>query len=282
MPPEGLAQTVLAPGIVVGAGHQLALIAGPCVIESPDHLHHMAGLLREIAGEFGIPLVFKASFDKANRSSRDSFRGPGLRTGLEALAAVKEQLALPVLTDVHEPHQAAPAAAVVDVLQVPAFLCRQTDLLVACARTGAAVNIKKGQFVAPHDIGHAVAKVRAEGNDRVTLTERGACFGYNNLVVDLRGLPVMRRLAPVVFDVTHSLQLPGGLGHATAGAREFALPLARGAVAAGVDALFVEVHDRPEQALSDATTQLSPAELRELLRQVLAVRAALATLGAQA
>lgn len=279
---ETAATARLAPSLTVGAGCPLALIAGPCVIESPEHLLHMAGLLREIAGEFAVPLVFKASFDKANRSSRDSFRGPGLEAGLAALAAVKERLALPVLTDVHEVHQAAPAAAVVDVLQVPAFLCRQTDLLVACARTGAAVNIKKGQFVAPHDIGHAVAKVRAEGNDRVTLTERGASFGYNNLVVDLRGLPVMRRFAPVVFDVTHSLQLPGGLGHATAGAREFALPLARGAVAAGVDALFVEVHDRPEQALSDATTQLSPAELRELLRQVLAVRAALDALGGQA
>jgi 2-dehydro-3-deoxyphosphooctonate aldolase (KDO 8-P synthase) len=258
----------------VGAGHPLAIIAGPCVIEAPEQVLELARQLKSEAGAFGVPLVFKASFDKANRSSLESFRGPGLRDGLAALAAVKADTGLPLLTDVHEPAQAEAAAEVVDVLQVPAFLCRQTDLLLACGRSGRAVNIKKGQFMAPHDMGLAVAKVRSTGNYDVTLTERGVSFGYNNLVVDMRGLPIMRRLAPVVFDVTHSLQLPGGLGHATGGARQYHLHLARAAVAAGVDALFVEVHADPPRALSDAATQLSLAEFRTLLTHVLAVRRA--------
>ena len=276
---ELAAPVSLAPGVEVGPGRPPVFVAGPCVIESTEHVVRMAGRLREIAGELGIALVFKASFDKANRSSLDSYRGPGLDEGLAALAEVRHATGLPLLTDVHAPEQAARAAAVVDVLQVPAFLCRQTDLLLACGRTGRAVNVKKGQFVAPHDIGHAVAKVRSTGNRAVTLTERGASFGYNNLVVDLRGLPVMRRVAPLFIDVTHSLQLPGGLGHATAGAREYHLELARGAVAAGVDGVFAEVHDDPAHALSDPTTQLTVAEFRTLVRHVLAVRRAVDSLG---
>lgn len=269
----------LAPSLAVGAGHPLAVIAGPCVIESAEHVVSLASSLKHEAAAFGVPLVYKASFDKANRSALESFRGPGLRDGLAALAAVKRDTGLPLLTDVHEPAQAEAAAEVVDVLQVPAFLCRQTDLLLACGRTGRAVNIKKGQFMAPHDMGNAVAKVRSTGNHEVTLTERGVSFGYNNLVVDMRAFPMMRRVAPVVFDVTHSLQLPGGLGHATGGAREYHLHLARAAVAAGVDALFVEVHPDPPHALSDASTQLSLPEFRTLLAHVSAVRAAFDSLG---
>ena len=277
---ETAAPVTLAPGVAVGSGLPLAFIAGPCVIESPEHVMHMAALLKSIAAELGAPLVFKASFDKANRSSLASYRGPGLATGLAALAEVKRATGLPILTDVHEPAQAAEAAAVADVLQVPAFLCRQTDLLVACGATGKPVNVKKGQFMAPHDMGHVADKVRSTGNRAVTLTERGSAFGYNNLVVDLRSLAVMRRFAPVVFDVTHSLQLPGGLGNATGGVREFALQLARGAVAAGVDAVFVEVHDDPPRALSDASTQLSPTEFRALVSQALAIRKACDDVGA--
>jgi len=257
---------------VIGPGRPLAFIAGPCVIESREQTLRIATLLRAAAEELGIPLVFKASFDKANRSSLASYRGPGLAAGLEILAAVRAETGLPLLTDVHEPAQAEAAARIVDVLQVPAFLCRQTDLLLACGATGKAVNVKKGQFVAPQDMGNVADKVRSTGNRRVTLTERGATFGYNNLVVDLRAFPIMRRFAPVVFDVTHSLQLPGGLGHATGGAKEFHLELARGAVAAGVDAVFAEVHDNPDAALSDATTQLTPGELRTLIRQAMAIR----------
>jgi 2-dehydro-3-deoxyphosphooctonate aldolase (KDO 8-P synthase) len=265
---------VLAPGVSLGVGHPLAFIAGPCVIETPEHALRVASLLKEVAAEFAIPLVFKVSFDKANRSAIESYRGPGIEEGLEVLAEIRRATGLPVLTDVHEPEQAAAAAEVVDVLQVPAFLCRQTDLLLACGRAGKPVNVKKGQFMAPHDMANVVAKVRSTGNNAVTLTERGSSFGYNNLVVDLRSLAIMRRFAPVVFDVTHSLQLPGGLGHATGGAKEFHLHLARGAVAAGVDGIFVEVHDDPPHALSDASTQLSPAEFRVLVRQVLAIRRA--------
>ena len=264
----------LAPGIAIGPGQPLVFIAGPCVIESREQTLRLAALLRDLAERYGLCLIFKASFDKANRSSLDSFRGPGLERGLDTLAAVKQATGLPLLTDVHEAAQAAAAAEVVDVLQVPAFLCRQTDLLAACGATGKAVNIKKGQFMAPHDMSNAVEKVCATGNRRVTLTERGSSFGYNNLVVDLRSLAIMRRFAPVVFDVTHSLQLPGGLGHATGGAKEFHLELARGAVAAGVDGVFVEVHEQPARARSDAATQLAPGEFQTLVEQVLAIRAA--------
>lgn len=262
--------------LVIGENQPLAFIAGPCVLESLQLALDTAGALAEMAKEYGIPLIFKSSFDKANRSSLASFRGPGLETGLSWLAEVKKATGLPVLTDVHEPWQAEPAAEVVDVLQVPAFLCRQTDLILACARTGKAVNVKKGQFMAPDDMKNAVQKVTSTGNTAVTLTERGSSFGYHNLVVDLRSLAIMRQFAPVIFDVTHSLQLPGGLGHATAGEKQFFLHLARGAVACGIDGLFAEVHPQPEKALSDPTTQLSLPEFRKLIEQALAVRAAVA------
>lgn len=261
----------LTPFISIGGGSRPVYIAGPCVIESLDQCLTVAGRLAEIASRLRLPLMFKASFDKANRSSVNSFRGPGLKEGLEILGRVKDETGLAVVTDVHLPEQAPVAAEVVDVLQVPAFLCRQTDLLVACGETGLPVNVKKGQFLAAEDMGNAVAKVASTGNSRVMLTERGSTFGYHNLVVDMRGLPVMRTLGPVIFDVTHSLQLPGGLGHATAGAKEFHPYLARSAAAAGVDGFFIEVHSDPENALSDATTQLSIGEFEALVPQLEAV-----------
>jgi len=264
---------ILAEGITIGGDARPVYIAGPCVIESRDFVVDVAGKVREIAGRHGVPLVFKASFDKANRSSESSFRGPGEEAGLEALAEVKRATGMPVITDVHHPEQAARAAEVVDALQVPAFLCRQTDLLHACGETGLPVNVKKGQFLAPEDMANAVDKVKATGNERVVLTERGSTFGYHNLVVDMRGLPTMRGFAPVVFDCTHSLQLPGGLGHATGGAREFHPYLARAAAGAGVDGFFIEVHPNPPEALSDATTQLSFDEFDRLLGQLEAVSA---------
>ncbi len=263
----------LAPGLRIGGGRPV-YIAGPCVVESDELVFEVAERLAAIASRRGVPLLFKSSFDKANRSSISSFRGPGLDAGLRTLAAVKERTGLPVLTDVHLPEQAAIAAQVADVLQVPAFLCRQTDLLVACGRTGAAVNIKKGQFMAPEDMVNAVDKVRSTGSERVTVTERGSSFGYHNLVVDMRALPIMRRFAPVLFDVTHSLQLPGGLGHATGGARQFHRHLARAAAGAGVDGFFVEVHPDPSRALSDATTQLDLEEFDRLVAELEAVSAA--------
>jgi 2-dehydro-3-deoxyphosphooctonate aldolase (KDO 8-P synthase) len=261
----------LAEGITIGGGSRPVYIAGPCVIESHDFVIDVAGRVREIADHHGVPLVFKASFDKANRSSESSFRGPGEEEGLEALAEVKRATGLPVITDIHHPEQAARAAEVVDVLQVPAFLCRQTDLLHACGETGLPVNVKKGQFLAPEDMANAVDKIAATGNEKVVLTERGSTFGYHNLVVDMRGFPTMRRFAPVVFDATHSLQLPGGLGHATGGAREFHPFLARAAAGAGVDGFFIEVHPNPPEALSDATTQLSFDELDRLIGQLEAI-----------
>jgi 2-dehydro-3-deoxyphosphooctonate aldolase (KDO 8-P synthase) len=261
----------LVEGISVGGGLRPVYLAGPCVVESRQFAVDVAGRVGEIAARHGVPVVFKASYDKANRSSETSFRGPGVAEGLEALAEVKKATGLPVITDVHHPEQAAEAAEVVDVLQVPAFLCRQTDLLHACGSTGLPVNIKKGQFLAPEDTANAVEKVKATGNNRAMLTERGSSFGYHNLVVDMRGLPVMRGFAPVIFDCTHSLQLPGGLGHATGGAREFHPYLARAAAAAGVDGFFIEVHPDPPKALSDATTQLSFEEFDRLLGQLEAV-----------
>ena len=235
-----------------GQGQGLTLIAGPCVIESEEHIHRMARLIRQAVGEF----VFKASFDKANRTSIHAYRGPGLKEGLRILAGVKAE-GFPILTDIHEPAQAEPAAEVADILQIPAYLCRQTDLLVAAGRTGRIVNVKKGQFVAPHDIYRAADKVASTGNRQVILTERGSSFGYNNLVVDMRGLKIMRDAGwPVVFDATHSVQLPGGAGDASGGQPQFIETLARAAVAAGVDGVFVEVHDAPEKALSDGTNSL--------------------------
>jgi 2-dehydro-3-deoxyphosphooctonate aldolase (KDO 8-P synthase) len=264
----------LAEGVRIGGGARPVYIAGPCVIESRDFVLEVAGTVQEIAERHGVPLVFKASFDKANRSAESSFRGPGAEAGLEALAEVKRATGMPVITDVHHPEQAARAAEFVDVLQVPAFLCRQTDLLHACGETGLPVNVKKGQFLAPEDMANAVEKIAATGNERVVLTERGSTFGYHNLVVDMRGLPTMRGFAPVVFDATHSLQLPGGLGHATGGAREFHSYLARAAAGAGVDGFFIEVHPNPPEALSDATTQLSFDEFERLIGQLEAVSAA--------
>jgi 2-dehydro-3-deoxyphosphooctonate aldolase (KDO 8-P synthase) len=263
----------LAEGITIGGGARPVYITGPCVIESRDFVVDVAGTVKEIAGRHGVPVIFKASFDKANRSAESSFRGPGEQQGLEALAEVKRATGMPVITDVHHPEQAARAAEVVDVLQVPAFLCRQTDLLHACGETGLPVNVKKGQFLAPEDMANAVEKIAATGNERVVLTERGSTFGYHNLVVDMRGLPTMRSFAPVVFDATHSLQLPGGLGHATGGAREFHSYLARAAAGAGVDGFFIEVHPNPPEALSDATTQLAFDELDRLIGQLEAVSA---------
>jgi len=261
----------LTSSISIGGSVRPVYIAGPCVIETLEQCLAVAGRLAEIAARLGLPLLFKASFDKANRSSVTSYRGPGLDAGLEILSRIKAETGLPLVTDVHQPEQAAVAAEVVDVLQVPAFLCRQTDLLVACGETNLPVNVKKGQFLAAEDMGNAVEKVASTGNNRITLTERGSTFGYHNLVVDMRGLPVMRTMAPVIFDVTHSLQLPGGLGHATAGAREFHPYLARAAAAAGVDGFFIEVHPDPENALSDATTQLSIEEFSNLVPQLEAV-----------
>jgi len=264
----------IAPGIAIGGGSRPVYIAGPCVIESESATLEVARQLAAIAARRGVPLVFKASFDKANRSSLSSYRGPGIEAGLAILRRVKAETGLPVLTDVHEPGQVERAAAVADVLQVPAFLCRQTDLLLACGGSGAAINVKKGQFMAPEDMANAVDKVRSTGNQRVTVTERGASFGYHNLVVDVRAFPMIRRFAPVVFDVTHSLQLPGGLGHSTGGAREFYPYLARAAAAAGVDGFFVEVHPSPRDALSDPSTQLAPEEFDQLIGQLEAVSAA--------
>ena len=236
----------------LGRGKALALLAGPCVIESEEHGHFLAGEIRKVEAKF----VFKASFDKANRSSGSSYRGPGLREGVRILAGLRRE-GYPVLTDIHEPAQAEVAAEGADILQIPAFLCRQTDLLVAAGRTGRTVNIKKGQFVAPHDIRNAAEKVAATGNNKIVLTERGSTFGYNNLVVDMRGLQIMRDFGwPVVFDATHSVQLPGGLGSASGGQPQFIPTLARAAVAAGVDGVFVEVHEAPERALSDGPNAL--------------------------
>ena len=259
----------------VGGGHPLALIAGPCVIESHSHAVDLALALKEIAAACDTPLVFKASFDKANRTSGTSFRGPGLESGLRTLAEVKARTGLPILTDIHEPFQAARAAEVVDVIQIPAFLSRQTDLLVAAAQTGKVVNVKKGQFLAPRDMRHVVAKIAAAGNQSILVTERGVSFGYNNLVVDVRSFPMLRELGyPVVFDVTHSLQLPGAGDGVTAGLAEYIEPLASAGVAAGVDAVFMEVHEDPARARSDAANALRLDKLEALLRKLKRIEAA--------
>jgi 2-dehydro-3-deoxyphosphooctonate aldolase (KDO 8-P synthase) len=264
----------LAPGIVIG-GDALPVLAGPCVIESEELVLETAHALASMAERLGIGLVFKSSFDKANRSALGSFRGPGLEEGLRVLRLVKEETGLPVITDVHEPEQCAPAAEVCDVLQIPAFLCRQTDLVVAAARTGRAVNIKKGQFMAPDDMRKIVDKARSAGNDKVTVTERGASFGYHNLVVDMRSFALMQDEGiPVIYDITHSLQLPGG-GTESGGQRRFAEPLARAAIAAGADGVFLEIHPDPERALSDSAVQLGPERAEALLRSLLGVRKAL-------
>jgi 2-dehydro-3-deoxyphosphooctonate aldolase (KDO 8-P synthase) len=257
----------------VGAGN-LFLIAGPCVIESEAHARRMAEAIQRIASDLGVPYIFKASYDKANRTSVKSFRGPGLAEGVRILGRVARDTGLPVLTDVHEPAHCEIAAEAVDVLQIPAFLCRQTDLLVAAGKTGRAVNIKKGQFVAPWDMAHPVEKVRSTGNERVFLTERGSTFGYNTLVVDFRSLPVMRRLAPVVFDGTHSVQQPSAADGVSGGQPEFIPTLARAAVAAGVDGIFLEVHDDPANAKSDGANALRLDLLKPLLETLLAIESA--------
>lgn len=252
------------------------LIAGPCVIESREHVRFMASELKKITSEFGVAFVFKASFDKANRSSIQSFRGVGITDGLKILGEVRKEIGVPVLTDIHESAQADPAGKVVDILQIPAFLCRQTDLIVAAAKTGRIVNVKKGQFLAPWEMKNVVDKAREAGSDRLMLTERGASFGYNNLVVDFRSFPIMKGFGcPVIFDVTHSLQLPGGQGQSSGGQPQFIPHLARAGVAAGVDGLFMEVHDNPAKALSDGPNALDLALLKPLLRQLVKLRAAL-------
>jgi 2-dehydro-3-deoxyphosphooctonate aldolase (KDO 8-P synthase) len=257
---------------VFAATRPFALIAGPCVIESRDSVLRHAERLRDLARELGVPYVFKASFDKANRTSRDGFRGPGLDEGLAILAEARRELGVPVLTDVHEAGQVAAVAAVVDVLQTPAFLCRQTDFLVAVAAAGKPVNVKKGQFLSPAEMEHVIAKTSAGGNHQILVTERGASFGYNNLVVDMRSLAIMARFGyPVVFDATHSVQLPGGAGTASGGQREFVPTLARAAVAAGVAGVFMEVHEDPERARSDGPNSVRLADLKPLLASLIAL-----------
>ncbi|MBI2828361.1 MAG: 3-deoxy-8-phosphooctulonate synthase [Acidobacteria bacterium] len=261
--------------LFVGDGHPLVFIVGPCVIESAQHTVETALAIRDIARRCGVPAIFKASYDKANRTSRRSFRGPGLDAGLKVLADVRDSTSLPVLTDIHEPFHAAPAAAVVDVIQIPAFLSRQTDLLVAAARTGKAVNLKKGQFLAPSDMRHAIDKVTAEGNHSVLVTERGVSFGYHDLVVDMRALPMLRELGcPVVFDVTHSLQLPGAGDGVTPGLARYIDPLASAGVAAGADAVFLEVHEEPSRAKSDASNALRLDRLEPLILKLKRIDAA--------
>ena len=252
-------------------------MAGPCVIESLDHLLGMARTIAKLRDELGVNLVFKSSFDKANRSSIDSFRGPGLEKGMEMLRAVREETGLPLISDIHEPWQAAPAAEVLDILQIPAFLCRQTDLIAAAARTGKAVAVKKGQFLSPEETKNILDKGAEAGNEKMFITERGSSFGYQNLVVDMRAFPIIHELgSPVVYDITHSMQKPGGEGKQTGGTPQFARPLARAAAAAGADGFFMEVHDNPAGALSDRTTQIRPEHARAIIEDVLKIRQALA------
>ncbi len=256
--------------ITIG-GPQLFLIAGPCVIESETHTLKMAESIAKIAGDLKMPYIFKASYDKANRTSLSSFRGPGLKEGCRILKKVGATVNVPVLTDVHEPAHCANAGEAVDVLQIPAFLCRQTDLLVAAAKTGKAINVKKGQFVAPADMAHAVNKIKESGNHKVSLTERGSSFGYNNLVVDMRGLSIMRHIAPVIFDATHSVQLPSSAAGVSGGQPEFIPILSRAAVGAGVDGIFMEVHDDPANAKSDGANALHLNNLRGVLEELLQI-----------
>jgi 2-dehydro-3-deoxyphosphooctonate aldolase (KDO 8-P synthase) len=266
--------------VTIGGGAPLALIGGPCAIEHETHAVMMAERLQAITAAAGVPFIYKSSYDKANRLSVHSYRGPGLREGLRILAQVKKATGLPVLSDVHDVAQVEPAAEVLDVVQVPAFLCRQTDLLIACARSGRPVNVKKGQFLAPRDMGNVVEKIRSAGTEDILLTERGTSFGYNNLVVDFRGLPIMRALGyPVVFDATHAVQLPGGQGDRSGGERQYVQALARAAVAVGVDALFMEIHEDPDRTLpdgrplSDGPNMLRLDDLPRLLAEIAVIRA---------
>ena len=260
----------------IGGNSPLVLIAGPCVIESEAHAMKMAESIAAIAAELRVPYIYKASYDKANRTSLTSYRGPGMAEGLRILRKIKDKFKLPILTDVHDPSQVAPVAEVADVLQIPAFLSRQTDLILAAAKSGRVVNLKKGQFLAPWEMANAIEKVVSTGNKNILLTERGASFGYQNLVVDMRSFPIMRKLGyPVIFDVTHSVQLPGGEGKSSGGQPEFIEPLARAGVAAGVDGIFLEVHDNPKEAKSDGANALESTQLRGVLKELLAVHAAL-------
>ena len=261
--------------IQVGDGNPLLLIAGPCALESHELALQVAGEMQEICARLGISYVFKASYDKANRTSLDSYRGPGLDEGLNILSKIRSELQVPVISDVHEVSQVAQAAEVLDILQIPAFLCRQTDLLVAAAKTDKPVNLKKGQFVSPWDMENGVNKLRSAGGTKTMLVERGASFGYNNLVVDMRSLPIMRGFGcPVIFDATHSVQLPGGAGGSSGGQREFIAPLARAAVAAGIDGLFMEVHPDPDKALCDGPNSIPLDEIEALLKQLLRIQEA--------
>jgi 2-dehydro-3-deoxyphosphooctonate aldolase (KDO 8-P synthase) len=263
---------VSAGSVTFGSGYPLGFILGPCVIESEAHAVDLGLTLAEIGKRIGVPVVFKASYDKANRTSLGSFRGPGLTEGVRVLAKVKARTSLPILTDIHETSQVAPAAEVADILQIPAFLSRQTDLLVAAAKSGRAVNVKKGQFLAPHDMRHVIDKLTRSGNGKVLITERGVTFGYNNLVVDPRAFPMLRMLGfPVIFDVTHSLQLPGAGDGVTAGLAQYIEPLAQAGVGAGVDGVFMEVHEDPPKAKSDAANALALDLLEPLLRRLVAV-----------
>jgi len=256
-------------GFEIGGGRPLALIAGPCVIEGRDSALRHASFLKQVADRVGVPFIYKSSYDKANRTSLTSYRGPGIEKGLKILAEVKKETGVPVLTDVHEREEIAGVKEVADVLQIPAFLCRQTDFVVAVAESGRVVNVKKGQFLAPWDIRNVVEKITSTGNEQILLTERGVCFGYNNLVSDMRSLVVMRELGyPVVFDATHSLQHPGGLGKASGGERRFIPALAQAGTAVGIDALFMEIHEDPDQALSDGPNSLPLGELEKLLKVV--------------
>ena len=269
---NGSVNQVAVGDVVLGNGQPLALIAGPCVIENESHVLEIANSVQEIAERCGIPLIFKASFDKANRTSITSFRGPGLQEGMRILARVKKEIGIPILTDIHEVHQAKPVAEVADIIQIPAFLSRQTDLLVAAAATGRVVNVKKGQFLSPHDVQHVLTKVTSTGHNKILITERGTCFGYNNLVVDMRAFPILQSMGfPVVFDVTHSLQLPGAGDGVTSGQSEYIPTLAAAGVAAGVDVIFMEVHDSPDQAKSDGKNALAIDELEPLLRHIGAI-----------
>lgn len=253
----------------VGPGHPMVLIGGPCALESEELARRIAGEMQEICANLGFSYVFKASFDKANRTSITSYRGPGLEEGLSILQRIRSEFGVAVISDIHEPSQAAPAAEVLDILQIPAFLCRQTDLLSAASSTGKVINLKKGQFVSPWDMKNAVGKIRESGSSEVMLVERGSSFGYNNLVVDMRSLPVMRALdCPVIFDATHSVQLPGGAGGSSGGQREFIAPLTRAAVAAGIDGLFMEIHPQPDQALCDGPNSMPLADMEEFLGKI--------------
>ncbi len=269
-PPQHQFAFDIAAGITIGKP-PFVLIAGPCVVESESMVFDIAGRMKEITESLGLPYVFKASFDKANRTRHDSFRSIGMDESLMILSKVREQLEIPVLTDIHETTQIEEVSTAVDVLQIPAFLCRQTDLLLACGESGKSVNIKKGQFMAPEDMQHAIDKVEAVGNRKVFLTERGSTFGYRNLVVDMRALAIMRQCAPVVFDVTHSVQMPGGLGGASAGQREYAPLLARAAAAVGVDGFFIETHPHPNEALSDGPNMIPLDDMPALLETLLAI-----------